>query len=287
MPPRKPSPVGAQLRVGGGLATTGLAYASEVGAEAAQVFLSNPRAWATAPGDPGQDELFRMRCATARMPVFVHAPYLVNLGSPDQLVCERSAVVLEQTLRRAVQVGARGVVLHAGSAVDGAHHEQALRRSRESLLPLLEQAGRDDVLLLVEPTAGGGHPLAADLAQLAGYLDRMDRHPGLGVCLDTCHLFAAGHDLAVAGGMRSTLNLVSRLVGSDRLRLVHANDSRDGCGSRRDRHANIGQGQIGIEPFAELFHHPVTRGVPVVVETPGNAPGHAKDIALLKSLRDR
>ena len=106
------------------------------------------------------------------------------------------------------------------------------------------------------------------------------------MCLDTCHAFAAGHDIAVPGGVRTMLNALVRAVGRGRLKLVHANDSKDRLGSKRDRHATIGTGQIGADPFAELFRHPATRGVPVIVETPGGIDGQASDIALLKSLRD-
>jgi deoxyribonuclease-4 len=108
----------------------------------------------------------------------------------------------------------------------------------------------------------------------------------LGVCLDTCHLYAAGHDLAAPGGAKKTLDLLVKTVGRGRLGLVHANDSKDPLGSGRDRHAPIGDGHIGKDMFAELFRHPATRGVPVLVETPGDAASHKRDIEILTSLRD-
>jgi deoxyribonuclease-4 len=117
--------------------------------------------------------------------------------------------------------------------------------------------------------------------------EALEHHARLGVCLDTCHAFAAGHDLTAPGEVRRMLNRLVRVVGRDRLRLVHANDSRDPVGSGRDRHTNIGAGVIGIEPFAELFRHPATRGVPVIVETPGDVDTHTKDLATLRALRDR
>jgi deoxyribonuclease-4 len=283
---RRPSPVGAHIRVAGGLATTGLAYARQVGAEAVQVFVSNPRGWAPAAGDPAQDRAFRAGCAAAGLPVFVHAPYLVNLASPNPLFRERSVASVAHSLARGRVVGARGVVVHAGSAVDAEHRDRALQLMRDLLLPLLDRLTDDDPAVLVEPSAGGGLPVAADLPGLAALFDTLDRHPRLGVALDTCHLYAAGHDLARPGGMRAALNFLSRHVGQDRLRLVHANDSKDPCGSCRDRHANIGAGYIGVAPFAELFRHAAVSGVPVLVETPGEASGHAADIALLKQLRD-
>lgn len=285
MPPRKPSPIGAHVSVGSGLVSGGLAYAKEIGAEAVQVFLSNPRGWAPAAGDPAKDDAFRTACAQLQMPVFVHATYLVNLGSPTEATQAKSVASLRAALRRGRRIGARGVVFHAGSAVDSGDREAALRRVRELLLPLLAELTEADPDLLVEPSAGGGGSLAATVSDIEPYLATLEGHPRLGVCLDTCHVYAAGHDLATPGGVRTTLNGLGKVIGRGRLKLVHANDSIEACGSRRDRHASIGAGRIGLDPFAELFRHPVTRGVPVIIETPGKAPEHAKDVAALKALR--
>jgi deoxyribonuclease-4 len=287
MPPRKPSPVGAHVFVSGGLVSAGLAYARDVGAEAVQVFVSNPRGWAPSPGDPAKDEQVRSGCADARIPVFVHAPYLVNFGSPTEATREKSAESVRHSLRRGQRIGARGVVVHAGSAVDLAHRDHALKHLRELLLPILDGLDDDAPMLLIEPTAGGGQSLAATIDDLAPLFEVLEAHPRLGVCLDTCHAWAAGHDLAAPGGMRATLNTLLRTVGRGRLRLVHANDSKDPLGSGRDRHTNIGEGTIGLEPFAELFRHPATRNVPVIVETPGKDDAHKRDLAALRALRDR
>ena len=287
MPPRKPSPVGAHVFVSGGLVPGALAYARSVGAEAVQVFVSNPRGWAAAAGDPGRDEQFRSDCVAAKVPVYVHAPYLVNFGSPTEATRVKSAGSVRHSLRRGARIGARGVVVHTGSAVDAHHRDPAVRQVRELLLPILDELTDDDPRVLLEPTAGGGQPLASSVQDLGPLFDALDFHPRLGVCLDTCHAFAAGHDLAVPGGVRATLNALVKTVGRGRLGLVHANDSKDPVGSSRDRHVNIGAGAIGAEPFAELFRHPATRGVPVVVETPGNDDGHRRDITTLKALRDR
>jgi deoxyribonuclease-4 len=280
------SPVGAHVPAGGGLARTALPYAQRIGAEAVQVFLGNPRGWAATTGSPSQDSAFREGCGEAGMPVFLHAPYLINFGSPVLTTVERSVESLRHAFARGAAVGARGVVLHAGSAVDPAHRDAAGIALRELLLPLLDGLGDGDPALLIEPTAGGGAPLAATVADLGPYFDLLERHPRLGVCLDTCHLYAAGQDIATPGGLRSALGSLVRTVGRGRLQLIHANDSRDPLGSNRDRHQTIGAGAIGLEPFAELFRHPAVHGVPVVVETPGGEAGHTRDVALLKTLRD-
>ncbi|MEV4810051.1 deoxyribonuclease IV [Micromonospora avicenniae] len=280
-------PVGTHTPTSGGLAKAALPYLDATGAEVVQVYVSNSRGWALPPGDPAQDELFRAGCAERGVPVFIHASLLVNLGSPTPATVERSAQTLAHALRRGAAIGAQGVVFHAGSAVDAGHAEAAMRQVREALLPLLDSvAASGGPMLLVEPSAGGGRSLASRVEHLGPYLDAVDRHPSLGVCFDTCHAWAAGHDLAVEGGMTATLDALVATVGADRLRLVHANDSKDLCGSTRDRHENIGKGSIGELPFAELMTHPATAGVPVVVETPTEKHvGHDADVATLKRLR--
>ena len=285
MPPRKPSPVGSHVPVSGGLVKA-LAYAREIGAGALQVFVSNPRGWAPSVGDPRQDESFRDQCARDGLPTYVHAPYLVNFGSPTEATQRKSVDAVRHALARATALGARGVVVHAGSAVAGAHRDDAVRQVRELLLPLLDGLADDGPRVLVEPTAGGGQALAATVQDLGPWFAAVDDHPRLGVCLDTCHAVAAGHDLAAPGGMKRMLDALVKTVGRGRLGLVHANDSKDPLGSTRDRHESIGAGRIGQDPFAELFRHPATRGVPVLVETPGDAASHRNDVDLLRSLRD-
>ncbi len=271
-------PIGAHVPLSG--RPGGLAYAAAAGAEAVQVFAGNPRGWAAGPGDPAQDRALR-QCG---LPVFVHAPYLINLGSPDEVTAGRSLSALEHSLRRGEEMGARGVVVHTGSAAGG-DRDAALRRVADGLLPLLGKIGDDGPDVLLEPMAGQGQMLCADVRQLEAYLDALDRHPKACVCLDTCHVFAAGHDLTAPGGVAAMLDALVRAAGPGAVRLVHANDSATGCGSRRDRHASIGTGEIGIAPMRDLLHHPALAGVPFVVETPGGLDAHARDIATLKSLR--
>lgn len=280
------NPIGGHVPVAGGLAANGVPYARRIGAEAVQVFVANPRGWATSAGDPRQDAEFRAACAADGVPVFVHAPYLISLGSHTPATATRSVTSLRHSLRRGRAIGARGIVVHTGAATGGREHRTALAQVRELLLPLLDELDAEDgPQLLLEPTAGQGASLCARVPDLKVYFDLLERHPRLGVCLDTCHVFAAGHDLAAPDGVRQTLDELVAATGPGRLRLVHANDSRDVAGACRDRHANIGDGHIGAAPFADLMAHPATDGVPLVVETPGGAQGHARDVARLKELR--
>lgn len=270
------------MPVAAGLATGGLRYAAAIGAEAIQVFVSNPRAWALSAGDADQDEALREHMAATGLPVYVHAPYLINVGSPDFAVWERSLASLAHSLRRGTDIRARGVVVHTGSAVRG-DRDAAMRRVREGLLAILDRMADDGPDLLLEPMAGQGQMLCAAAGDLVPYLDNLDWHPRARVCLDTCHAFAAGHDLAAPGGPARLLADLG--AGGARLALIHANDSKDGCGSRRDRHENIGVGQIGAAAFGALLHHPATQGVPFILETPGPRAAHAADVATLARLR--
>jgi deoxyribonuclease-4 len=270
--------IGSHATVSGGLATGGLSYAASVGAEVIQVFVSNPRGWAAGPGDPVEDARLR----ESSVPVFIHATYMINLGSGNQEVAEKSAEAVAHALRRGGEIGARGVVVHTGSAV-GWDRPQALRQIGEITLPLLDKLADDDPDLLFEPMAGQGQMLCAGAGDLASYLSAVEHHPKAGVCLDTCHLFAAGHDLTADGGVAAMLDELNAADGLRSVKLVHANDSLLGCGSKRDRHEAIGAGQIGTAPFRELLT--ALADVPFVVETPGGKAGHARDIATLKGLR--
>lgn len=274
------------MPVAGGLAKTGIPYAQEMGDEVVQVFVANPRGWATVPGNPCQDEAFRAACAQQGIPAYVHAPYLINFGSHTEATVEKSVASLRHSLRRGREIGALGVVVHTGSATGGRARAVALAQVREQMRPLLDELTHpDDPWLLLEPTAGQGASLCARAEDLGPYFDALDRHPKLGICLDTCHAFAAGHDMAAPGGMKALLDELVDVTGEGRLKLIHANDSKDVAGAHKDRHENIGAGHIGAEPFGELFVHPATAGVPLVVETPGGKEGHAADVARLKELR--
>lgn len=283
-------PVGSHVPVGKGLVAGALTTADALGCETLQIFAGNPRGWALSAGRPEQDREFRTEIDKRAMRVFVHAPYLVNLGSPTPATYERSVAVLAHNLRRAAEIGAEGVVVHTGSFVstEGDPERQyaaALGQVRAALLPILDTLGEDGPWLLLEPTAGQGRSLCAGVEDLAAYLGVLDLHPRVGICLDTCHVFAAGAPLDEPGGAAATLARIVEIGGPGRLRLIHANDSMDVRGSFKDRHQRIGQGHIGEAAFAELFAHPATAGVPFILETPGCNDPDRTDLPLLKRLR--
>lgn len=285
------NPIGTHVQVGKGLVAGALANTDAVGGETLQIFVGNPRGWALSAGKPAEDKAFRAELERRGMRAFVHAPYLVNLGSPTPATYEKSAALVAHNLRRAADIGAEGVVIHTGSFVspDGDATEKyavAMKQVREALLPVLDEISAEDApWLLLEPTAGQGRSLCAGVEDLPAYLEAVDFHPKAGICLDTCHVFAAGAPLDEPGGATACVDRIVEIGGPGRLRLIHANDSKDVRGKHLDRHEQIGRGHIGTTAFEELFAHPATDGVPFILETPGSRDADNPDIALLRDLR--
>ena len=282
--PGKPR-IGAHTPTSGGMAKRSIAYAELTGAEAIQVFTSNPRGWAMPETNHEADAIFREKAEALDIETYVHAPFLINLGSPTEETYKNSLASTAYSLKRGQEIGALGVVVHTGSAVKEDNVENAWKQIKKGVMPILEALDDDAPYLLLEPTAGQGQSLVKRLEDLENYLKALEYHPKVGICLDTCHVFAAGHDIAKKGGMKETLDLLVQVAGIERIQLIHANDSMDVCGALKDRHQNIGKGFIGVEPFAELLKHPAVANAPLILETPGMEPEHGEEIALLKKLR--
>lgn len=283
--PRKLPRLGAHTPTSGGMAKRSIAYAQEVRAEAIQVFASNPRGWAMPDANLEADKLFRDKALELDIETYVHAPFLINLGSPTVATYENSVASTAYSLKRAKEIGSKGAVIHTGSAVDAGHVDKAWKQIKKGMMPVLNKLTDEDPWLLLEPTAGQGQSLVKKLDDLLHYFEALEWHPKVGVCLDTCHVFAAGHDIAKKGGMTETLDLLVKLVGIERIQLIHANDSMDVCGALKDRHQNLGDGEIGIKPFEELLAHPVAQNAPLILETPGMEAKHGEEIALLSQMR--
>ena len=279
--------LGAHTPTSGGMAKRSIAYAQEIKAEAIQVFASNPRGWAMPESNSEADLAFKKKCEELDIESYVHAPFLINLGSPTPSTYENSLASTAYSLKRGREIGAKGVVIHTGSAVDEAHVANAWKQIGKGVKPILKKLSEEDPWLLLEPTAGQGQSLVKKLDDITKYLDALDWHPKVGVCLDTCHVFAAGHDISKKGGMTETLDLLVKLVGIERVQLIHVNDSMDVCGALKDRHENLGEGKIGLKPFEELVAHPAVKNAPLILETPGNEPEHGAEVAILKKYRDK
>ena len=240
-PVKKPR-IGAHTPTTGGMAKRSIAYAQEIGAEAIQVFASNPRGWAMPEANPEADKAFCDKASELDIETYVHAPFLINLGSPTPSTYENSVAATAFALERGREIGSKGVVIHTGSAVDEGHVANAWKQINKGMMPVLKKLTDEDPWLLLEPTAGQGQSLVKKLDDLTKYFDALEWHPKVGVCLDTCHVFAAGHDISKKGGMTQTLDLLVKIVGIERIQLIHANDSMDVCGALKDRHQNIGDG---------------------------------------------
>ena len=272
--------IGAHVSAAGGMAAA-VGAGTELGAEAIQVFVSNPRGWAAPPVDPDGDRRFRELAAAAGLdPVLIHAPYLVNFASSNRQSRDRSATLVARTIERGVALGASGVVVHAGSAM-GDGRAAGIARTRAVVLPLLERVTGPD--LIFELTSGAGDAVAARFEEMAELLEALERHPRVKVCFDTCHAHAAGYDLSGPEGAAAVLDELEATLG-DRLALVHANDCAEDAGSQRDHHARIGEGQIGLDGFRAILAHPALADLPVVIETPGTPDERAADVARLRAM---
>jgi deoxyribonuclease IV len=256
-------------------------YALAIGADAFQIFVGNPRAWAPPPVRPDLAAEFRERRREAGIEaVFVHASYLVNIASPNPAFLERSVDLARRELEAAAALGANGLVVHAGAGGPG-ERAAAVHRAAASAAAIADD---DGPAVLLELTAGGAGTVASTVPQAGQLLEAAGGHPRLGICLDTCHLFAAGYALDQEDGARTCFDEVRTHGLAGRLRLVHANDARDPRGSRRDRHADPGRGNIGEVGFRAVLADPALRDLAVLAEVPGREEDHRRVVADLRRM---
>jgi deoxyribonuclease-4 len=256
--------LGSHLSTAGGVHTA-LLRAEALGFCCVALFTRNQRQWRPPP--LAEDALRRFRALRERRglsPIAAHGSYLMNLAGRDE-VRDRSRGALADELDRCRRLGIEYLVLHPGS---NPRAEEGIARIADALDEARAEREDDPVTILLENTAGAGNTLGGNPAELGAIRRRLARPQRVGVCLDTCHAFAAGWDLASAGGRREWLAAIDGELGEDAVRLVHANDSLFACGSRRDRHAHIGRGEIGRRGFAGLLEEPRLRGLPWILETP-------------------
>lgn len=259
--------IGAHMGTSGGLHNA-LYSGREVGCDVVQIFTKSPQQWkAKEITDEQIDAFLRAQQETGIPCVASHDSYLINPAAADPELLAKSRAALIDEMTRSSRLQIPFVVMHQGACGD-ASEEEALARLAETVEYVLERAPDDGSTLLLESTAGQGTCLGYRLEQLAYVLNRVEAGPRLGVCLDTCHLFAAGYDFRDAESYAATMQQVEELVGFDRIRVVHANDSQKGLGSRVDRHAHIGQGEIGTEAFRLLMTDPRLAHATIVLETP-------------------
>lgn len=256
--------------------------ARATGAEAFQLFASNPRAWPPPRIADGVALDFRSAVRDERLgPVFVHAPYLVNIASPNPEFLRKSVDLGAASMDAAEALGARGLVVHAGSGGPG-EPARALDRAVASVRRILLEGSA--ALLVVELTAGGAGSVAATFPQAGRLFERAGWPERLALCADTCHLFAAGYGLDTAEGVRDCFAELRRARLARRLVLVHANDAKHPRGSRRDSHEHVGEGRIGRAGFAAVLAQPAVRRSAVLCETPGTLEDHRRNIEAIREL---
>jgi deoxyribonuclease IV len=266
----------------GGRPAGGIDSALARGCDAFQIFASNPRAWAAPRLDDERAEEFRRRRQESGLgPAFAHSSYLVNIASPDEAFRRRSIELSRAELEVVAALGADGLVVHAGAGGSG-ERPDAVARAADSVRRILGEGPGPPVLL--ELTAGGAGTVGSTIPQAAELFEALDGHPRAALCLDTCHLFAAGYGLDTADGVGELAGDLHRHGLAARLRLVHANDARDPRGSRRDRHEHPGHGFIGEEGFRAVLALPELRKVAVLVETRGKTEDHRRDVETLRRL---
>lgn len=255
------------MSIAGGLPLA-IARARLHGCESLQIFTRSSGQWRTRPIPPDEAATFRRETVSSNVgPIVAHASYLINLASPNPALRSRSRASFGDELDRAETLGLLGVVLHPGAAPD----TDGLRRIADALLHVLAERPTHQTMVLLEHTAGQGASLGWRFEQLARIIELTGGAPQVGVCLDTCHLLAAGYDIRTEAGYRQTFDDFTRNVGLDRLRVFHLNDSKKPLGSRVDRHEHIGKGHIGLRTFRWLLNDPRFSGMPMLIETEKSA----------------
>jgi deoxyribonuclease IV len=264
--------------------------------ESLQIFTKNANQWQGKPLDADDVRSFRRRIAqTGIGPVVSHASYLINLGTAVPTLRAQSIAAFVDEIDRAHALGLLGVVIHPGTCTSGTE-DDALRLVADAIRATFRAAPRRSTMVLLEHTAGQGRTLGYRFEHLAAIIEHLDGSPRIGICLDTCHLVASGYDIVSEAGYHETFEAFTRLVGLDRLKLFHGNDSKKPCGSRVDRHEHIGAGCLGVEPFRRLLHDPRFDDLPILIETEKSKqseragtivadPYDVKNLQLLRDLR--
>jgi deoxyribonuclease-4 len=278
--------IGAHVSSSGGIHTA-IDRAVAIGADSVQVFTQSPRAWRPTNHDPATFEQFRAKRAEAGIGgVLCHALYLCNFAAPDDEIYDKSVAALRNTMEVACAIEADAVVVHVGSHL-GAGFDVGLERVVPALEQVLELCS-ETTWLLMENSAGAGGTIGRSIEELATIYEHLDRHPRLGICLDSCHLYVSGIDVTDPAALDACLDEVDRGIGLERLRALHVNDSAAPLGSNRDRHANIGEGLLG-EDLGVFLSNPRLEGLPAVLEVAGpeNRGPDANEVRKAKEIRER
>lgn len=275
--------LGAHVSISGSISKA-VDRAVEIGCTTFQIFTRNPRGWSAEPLKKGEVEAFREKFREAGFQVAVaHMPYLPNISSPSKFIHKKSITSLIQELERAGQLGLPYLVVHIGSHL-GKGIDVGIKQAAEAVNTALSKVD-NDVMILLENMAGQRNSVGSSFENIKNILDLIEDGDRVGICLDTCHAFAAGYDFRTMEAIENTLRIFDEVIGLRRLKVVHVNDSKGDLGSGIDRHEHLGMGKIGERGFFELTHHPVIRPLPMILETPVDSRGNfATNLAKLKEL---
>jgi deoxyribonuclease IV len=250
--------------------------ARQLGCDTFQMFSASPRGWRAVDPSPNDCERFReARVCAGLAPLAVHDNYLINLASADSVIREKSITAFRRELERAAALGAEYLIAHPGSA-NGGVRAQALATLVESLRHAAKGLQLNGLMILIENTAGQGTSLGRSFEEVAEILFGAARDLPMGACIDTAHCFEAGYAIHTAAGLKAAVQQLDSTVGIEKVRLIHANDSKTAFASHADRHEHIGRGKIGVEAFRRIVCHPKLRSIPFICETPVDRPGDDK-----------
>ena len=277
--------IGAHLSTGKGLPAM-LQTAVEIGAACVQIFTSSPQQWRARRYTPEDAAAFKAaQAVTGVAPVVSHESYLINLASADPVLLQKSRAAFREEITRCGMLGLPALVIHWGS-YKGSTLEEGLRTLADSLNAAIPWAEEQGVQILLETTAGQGSYLGGDFTQYPRLFEMIPAHERLGACLDTCHVFSAGYDLRDEAHYQRLWAEFDHQVGMHRLKAIHLNDTDRAFASHADRHADIGQGQIGLEAFRLLLHDHRLAAIPKLLETPGGVEAYAANLRVLRGLAE-
>jgi deoxyribonuclease-4 len=271
------------MSISGGVGKA-VARGQEVGCETMQIFTKNSNQWKAKPLTPHEIAAFREACEAAEItPVIAHSAYLINLAAPNEAIYEKSIHAFLDELQRCELLGIPYLVVHPGAHM-GVGEAQGLQRVASAINRVHRSTPALRAIITLEVTAGQGSTLAYKFEHFATILDQVDEPDRLGFCLDTCHLLAAGYDFRTCQGYDHMMATWDDLIGIERIRVLHLNDSKKDLGSRVDRHEHIGQGYIGTTGFALLLNDRRLAELPMVLETPKEDSADVRNLAKLRSL---
>jgi len=275
--------LGAHVSVAGGLHQAPLS-GKRLGCSTIQIFTRNQRQWKARTLTAAEIEGFRSAIQSCGLESIVsHDSYLINLASPNKINLQRSREAFQDEVDRCDLLGISCLIFHPGSHL-GSGEKEGLRRVADSLNWILDHRCQSATKLLIETTAGQGTNLGYKFEHLAEILCQIKKSSRMGICLDTCHLFAAGYDLRMVPAYKRTMKQLDDIVGLAQVKAIHLNDSMNELGSRVDRHENIGRGRMGLGAFHLLVNEEQFRDVPMILETPGGEDGYRRDLATLRDL---